>query len=63
MENLLTAVPYPKDNFNRSPQLYVYLDWIILSEIKSMGKTVAGGEQDYQLLSVCTHAHGTFSEK
>lgn len=63
MENLLTAVPYPKDNLNRSSQLYACLDWITLNEIKSMGKTVAKGEQDCQLLSVCTHAHGTFSEK
>lgn len=63
MENLLTAVPYPKDNMKRSSQLYARLDWIILNEIKSMGKTVAEGEQDCRLFSVCTHAHGTFSEK
>jgi len=44
VENLLTAVPYPKDNMKRSSQLYAGLDWIILNEIKSMGKTVAEGE-------------------
>lgn len=53
MESLLTSVPYPKENLNRSSQLCACLDWIILNEIKSMGETVAERELDGQLLSVC----------